>query len=167
MAVDIEQLYVKYGPMVLRRCRSLLKEENAALDAMQDVFVKVLDRSGRLRDEGLSSFLYITATNTCLNIMRSSKNRPVIIDDEWMNAMADGEDLEGRVTDRLLLEKLFERQKPSTATMAILHYRDGFTLEETARAIGLSVSGVRKRLRKLRADSLALVKGGADGGSQE
>ena len=32
----------------------------------------------------------------------------------------------------------------------MLHYVDGLTLEEVARQTDLSVSGVRKRLRKLR-----------------
>ncbi len=161
MAVNVEQLYVKYGPMVLRRCRSLLKNEQAALDAMQDVFVKLLGRKNRLRDEGLSSFLYITATNTCLNIMRASRTRPVLLDDKWLTAMTDGEDLEGRITDRILLERVLADQKTSTVTMAMLHYRDGFTLEETASATAMSISGVRKRLRKLRAESLKLVEGGS------
>jgi RNA polymerase sigma-70 factor (ECF subfamily) len=35
--------------------------------------------------------------------------------------------------------------------MAVLHYVDGMTLEETAETVGLSVSGVRKRLRSLQA----------------
>ena len=39
---DIETLYTTYGPMVLRRCRQLLRDEDLALDAMQDVFVRVL-----------------------------------------------------------------------------------------------------------------------------
>ena len=160
MAVDVEQLYVKYGPMVLRRCRSLLKDEHAAADAMQDVFVKILNRREKLRDEGLSSFLYVTATNTCLNIMRSSKNKAVAVDDQWLAAMADDDDHEQRTMDRLFLENLFRDQKASTETMALLHYRDGFTLEETAAATGLSVSGVRKRLRKLRADGKAMAQGG-------
>ena len=33
----------------------------------------------------------------------------------------------------------------------MLHYIDGMTLEETAETVGLSVSGVRKRLRTLQA----------------
>lgn len=161
MAVDIEQLYIKYGPMILRRCRSLLKDEQSALDAMQDVFVKLLNRSGKIRDDGLSSFLYVTATNTCLNIIRASRNRAVGIDNQWLSAIADSEDLEERATDKLLLDRLFQEQKPSTRTMALLHYRDGFTLEETAETTGMSVSGVRKRLRKLRSDGKNLAEGGA------
>ncbi len=146
--------------MVLRRCRSLLREEQAALDAMQDVFVKLLRHEEKIKETGLSSFLYVTATNTCLNVMRSFRRQVIAVDDEWLSAMAGTEDHEGRTMDKLFLEKLFEEQPPSTKTMALLHYRDGFTLEETAAATGMSVSGVRKRLRKLRADGKKMAKGG-------
>ena len=40
--------------------------------------------------------------------------------------------------------------------MAVMHYVDGMTLEEVARNVGLSVSGVRKRLRQLRERTRAL-----------
>jgi RNA polymerase sigma-70 factor, ECF subfamily len=39
--------------------------------------------------------------------------------------------------------------------MAVLHFVDGLTFEETARQVGLSVSGVRKRLRQLSHAALA------------
>jgi RNA polymerase sigma-70 factor (ECF subfamily) len=35
--------------------------------------------------------------------------------------------------------------------MAVLHYLDGMTLEQVARECRMSISGVRKRLRALRA----------------
>ena len=162
MAVDVEDLYIRYGPMVLRRCRSLLKDEEKALDAMQDVFVKVLGRRGKIKDRGLSSFLYVTATNTCLNVLRDEKRRPVAGDDTWLVNMASREELEDDALDRVLLEDIFREQKESTRTMAVLHYRDGMTLEETAAATGFSVSGVRKRLRKLRADASVLGRGEDD-----
>jgi RNA polymerase sigma-70 factor (ECF subfamily) len=37
-----------------------------------------------------------------------------------------------------------------------MHYIDGMTLEQTAAESGLSVSGVRKRLRKLKEKNLHL-----------
>ena len=42
LPLNIESLYRKYGPMVLRRCRSLLLDEEQALDAMQETFVKLI-----------------------------------------------------------------------------------------------------------------------------
>ena len=38
-----------------------------------------------------------------------------------------------------------------TGVIAVLHHVDGMTLEEVAAEVGLSVSGVRKRLRTLKA----------------
>jgi len=43
------------------------------------------------------------------------------------------------------------REQASTRTIAVMHLVDGLTLEEVAREVGLSVSGVRKRLRTLKA----------------
>ena len=40
-----------YGPMVLRRCRKLLGDDQAARDAMHDVFVQVLSRADELADQ--------------------------------------------------------------------------------------------------------------------
>ena len=52
MKINVEQFYSKYGPMVLRRCRALLRNEEQALDAMQEVFVRVLQKSDVLDDQG-------------------------------------------------------------------------------------------------------------------
>jgi DNA-directed RNA polymerase specialized sigma24 family protein len=40
MSLDVESLYVTYGPMIVRRCSRLLGDEEAALDAMQETFVR-------------------------------------------------------------------------------------------------------------------------------
>jgi DNA-directed RNA polymerase specialized sigma24 family protein len=37
LTVDVEALYRSYGPMVLRRCRQLLSDEENAAEAMQEV----------------------------------------------------------------------------------------------------------------------------------
>jgi RNA polymerase sigma-70 factor (ECF subfamily) len=49
-----------------------------------------------------------------------------------------------------MLERLFGNEPESTQVMATLHLYDGLTLEEVAQETGMSVSGVRKRLRGLR-----------------
>jgi RNA polymerase sigma-70 factor (ECF subfamily) len=148
--MDVEDLYRRYGPMVMRRCRQLLRDEEQALDATQDVFVRLLQKREHLRDEYPSSLLYRMATNLCLNRLRDNRRRAERAGEELLQRIADGEDLEGRLTARAVLERLFGRQRESTRTMAVLHFVDGLTLEEVAREVGLSVSGVRKRLRGLR-----------------
>lgn len=151
MAIDVDKLYRRYGPMVLRRCRKLLKDEETAREAMQDVFVQLLRKKDTLTDEYPSSLLYCMATNICLNLIRKNKKAAFCVEDEVLHQIADVDDPARKAVTRHFLDQLFEGEKASTRTMAVLHYVDGMTLEETARTTGLSVSGVRKRLRNLRA----------------
>jgi hypothetical protein len=62
----------------------------------------------------------------------------------------------------LLLAQLFGRTPESSRVIAVLHYLDGLTLEEVAKEVGVSVSGVRKRLRVLRQELTILEKGVAN-----
>lgn len=148
--MDVEALYQRYGPMVMRRCRQLLRDEDQAMDAVQDVFVQVLKHRKRLKADYPSSLLYRMATNLCLNRIRDTRRRGETRDEELLDRIADSEDVESRLEAGSLLDRLFQRQRESTRTMAVLHYVDGMTLEEVAREVGMSVSGVRKRLRGLR-----------------
>lgn len=160
VAVDVDTLYRRHGPMVLRRCRFLLRDEEKAVDAMHDVFVKVLQNEATLRADAPSSLLHTVATNVCLNRLRSEKRKPQDRDETLLQQIAGMDDLEEQTAAQKLLGALFGKEPQSTRTIAVLHLVDGMTLEETAREVGLSVSGVRKRLRTLRA-RLEAIDGGA------
>jgi RNA polymerase sigma factor (sigma-70 family) len=157
LALDVEGTYLRYGPLVLRRCRKLLRHDAKAQDAMQDVFVSLLRHEARLDDSALSALLLRMATNVCLNKLRGDKRHPEDRDDELLQRIAgseegDGDD-ESRTVARNLLARLFRADDPlaaSSRTIAVMHLVDGLTLEEAAREAGMSVSGVRKRLRTLR-----------------
>ncbi len=149
-ALDVEALSLRYGAMVLRRCRRLLRDENEALDACQDVFVRLLVHRTRLDGAYPSSLLFRIATNVCLNRIRDRARRPESPGDELLATIASAESSEDLGDARMLLDWLFGRQPESSRTIAVLHYVDGLTLEEVAGQTGMSVSGVRKRLRKLR-----------------
>jgi RNA polymerase sigma-70 factor (ECF subfamily) len=151
MAIDVEETYKRHGPMVLRRCRSLLRDEQQAVDAMHDVFVQLLVHKERLVDRGACSLLWRIATNVCLNKIRARRRRPEDPQSELLAELAALDDAEARGVARVVLDRLFAREPVSTGTMAVMHLVDGMTLEEVAEAVGLSVSGVRKRLRTLRA----------------
>lgn len=152
MAIDVNAYYRQYGPMVMRRCRQILKDEATAEDAMHDVFVELLRREERLTDQAPSSLLYRIATNTCLNRLRSKRRRREDDDADvssLIGRIASADEAEKSAT-RQLLSRLFGREPESSRVIAVLHLVDGMTLEEVAQEVKMSVSGVRKRLRKLR-----------------
>ena len=147
----IENWYVKYGPMVLRRCRQLLGDEASAYDAMQEVFVQVLRKKELIADAFPSSFLYRVATNTALNMIRSRRRRNEDSSSHSLIELIAGEDDPSEVyATRSILQRIFKKEPSSTRTMAVFHFVDGLTLDETAKELDMSVSGVRKRLRQLK-----------------
>jgi len=147
---DIEALCHRYGPMVLRRCERLLGPTEEARDACQDVFVLLVKHRGRLEGSFPSSLLYRMATNVCLNRIRDRGRQPQTDGGADLLHIATAEEPGAQSHARLLLERLFVREPASSRTMAVLHYIDGLTLDQVAEETGLSVSGVRKRLRRLR-----------------
>ena len=156
--MDLDLLYRRYGPMVMRRCRRILRDEEEARDAAQDVFVQLLMRQKRLRDDAPSSLLYRMATNLCLNRIRDAGRRRTAPDSTLVEQIAGWDETEGRTEARDMLARLFRGSPVSTRTIAFLHFVDGMTLEEVAGEVGMSVSGVRKRLRGLRASLKELEK---------
>ena len=149
--MNIEDLYNRYGPMVIRRCRHLLKDEQETLDVAQDVFVRLLQRKAGVEDIAYpSSMLYRIATNLCLNRIRDRRLEPLAVEDELLHRIAALEDDRLVHDARSALRWLFARHDEYSRTMAVMHYVDGMTLAEVARETGYSVSGVRKRLRALR-----------------
>jgi RNA polymerase sigma-70 factor (ECF subfamily) len=149
--IDVEDLYLEFGGMVVRRCRSILGCEDEARDAAQEVFVRLIRHRGTLTARHPSSLLYRMATNVSLNIIRSRKRRRETAGGhELLGGLAHVDERFGRVDKRSLLDRVFHSEPASTRTMAERHYVDGLTLHEVARESGLSVSGVRKRLRVLK-----------------
>ena len=158
--IDTEACYRQYGAMVLRRCRRMLRDEERARDAMHDVFVKVLRYRDRLDESAPSRLLSRIATNVCLNHLRSARRRPEVVGESPVEQIAPGADPESIAASRILLDRLFHLEADSTALIAVLRYQDGMTAGEVGRAVGMSATGVRKRLLRLR-DRLPGLTGGA------
>ena len=63
------------------------------------------------------------------------------------SASAEGTE---KIETSILLDCIFSERDSKDRQIAILHYVDGYTLEETSQKMKMSVSGIRKRLEKLK-----------------
>jgi len=151
--IEIENLYTRFGAMVLRRCRFLLRNEADGYDAMQDVFMAAMLNRHALDLSSPSALLYRMATNICLNRIRDRRTQGRHFEsdkeNELLERIASHEDVEAATVTERLLATIWGKQPESSRVIAVMHYVDGMTLEEVAAASQMSVSGVRKRLRKL------------------
>jgi len=149
-SADVEHYYREYWPMVLRRCRFLLGDADSAADAAQEVFLKMLEKRNFLTSKYPLSLLWVMATNHCLSRLRSRARRPEDANSSLLEKIASLYDLEAEAGSRDLLRKLFDRHPETNRAIAVLHFVDGMTIQETARTVGMSVDSVRYRLRTLR-----------------
>jgi RNA polymerase sigma factor (sigma-70 family) len=67
----LEGAYRAYADRLYTYCRGMLRDPDAAADAVHDTFILAGQRAGQLRDpERLRSWLYAIARNECLRILR-------------------------------------------------------------------------------------------------
>ena len=148
--IDIESFYIRYGPMVLRRCRRMLKNEQSAFDALHDVFLKVVSNQNRLTGEYPSALLYRIATNVCLNLIRNERKHSL---NEYLHILQNisfFENQEQESSARILMRYILEKENETPRKIAVLYFVNGMTIKEIAETLGLSISGVHKHLDKLR-----------------
>jgi RNA polymerase sigma-70 factor (ECF subfamily) len=148
--INVEAYYTRYGPMVLRRCRGLLQDNEKAFDALQDVFEKLLLYRESLKGTYPSALLYRIATNVCLNKIRDERPHQLLDYKDILVNISTGDNNEYGLDANRLLEYIIKGEKESTQKIAVMYFVDGMTLKEIAKVVGLSTSGTHKRLKELR-----------------
>jgi RNA polymerase sigma-70 factor, ECF subfamily len=142
----LEELYRRHAATVHARCRYLLRSEDGARDATQDVFVRALRALPELRAAlSPTAFLLRMATNHCLNLQRASRA-------SWREeVLRVGRERTARGIEpdaRELVRALLGAAAPEAQEIAVLYFVDELTQAEIAEATGRSLPTVRKRLRE-------------------
>jgi RNA polymerase sigma factor (sigma-70 family) len=141
----LSELYEKHAPAVYARCRYLLREDEGAKDALQEVFVRALRALPEFRaaSSPLTWILRI-ATHHCLNVLRAERAawREELL--RMAEARVVGRDSPDR---RELVRALLASAPLEAQEVAVLYYVDELTQQEIAEITHLSRPTVRKRLR--------------------
>src|SRR4051812_33220383 len=118
---SMAQLYERYAPAIYAHCRRLLGGNAAARDATQEAFVRVLMRNRDLQpgDEALR-YLYRTATNVCINVLRQRGVRDRAVPEIAVRA-AGPENREPH-GDRQFVRLLLERVDETGGAIAVMHF---------------------------------------------
>ncbi|HYV66653.1 MAG TPA: sigma-70 family RNA polymerase sigma factor [Myxococcales bacterium] len=140
------ELYKTYGPAIYRRCLRLLGDKEAARDATQEVFGKLMRDAAKLesRDTALP-WIYRVATNYCLNVRRNAGRRGEEALPEIEMAASETADA---VPERELVKRVLSRFDAKTQAVAVGVFVDGMEHEEVAQALGISRRTVARKLER-------------------
>ena len=150
----VVSLYRELGPVVYRRCVRLLGDRDAARDATQEVFLKLLRDPERL-EEGAAAlpWIYRVATNHCLNLRRERARRGEVT---ALELAAGAESF----PERRLAQQVLGRFDAVTQAVAVGVLVDGMEREEVAGMLGISRRTVHRKLVRFLAAARALLSGG-------
>jgi RNA polymerase sigma-70 factor (ECF subfamily) len=154
------ELFDRYGAMVYRRCAAILRSDEAARDAVQEVFLRVIERRRQYRGESSpSTWLYAVATLHCLQQLRDQAGRIA----KLAQLSEQPPDKSARSPEeRLAVAKLLDGEPDDVRLMVYLHYVDGMTMDEVADVVGFSRKTVSRRVHGFLASARAHLA--AEGG---
>ncbi|MEA2684238.1 MAG: hypothetical protein QOK05_2566 [Chloroflexota bacterium] len=134
----------RYGLMVLRTARLIVRDPDLAEDVCQETFFKGWRRLSTLRDEDPGAWLNRIAANEAVSAWRRRHR---------LQALREriGMDPGGRPPltpeARLDLGRALDRLKVDDRAVVVLHYYQDLSVEETARALGIPVDTAKSRLK--------------------
>ncbi len=139
----LEELIDKYEDILFRAALAILGDVQEAEDAVQDTFLRYLEKRPELRDrDHEKAWLLKVTANRCKSVLRTRKRHPAV---ELLDIYPAPEE-EG---SRELMEAILTL--PANQRLAVhLHYYEGYTSEEIGAILGQRPGTVRSHLSRAR-----------------
>lgn len=139
---EFEIAYGLYADMLYRLAFSYMKNKEDAEDVVQEVFTKYFcGLHLPMKGEQEKAWFLRVAINQCHDTLRKKGYRMHASIDEVAETAAEESDT-GHLKDAL--QKLAEKYRG----VVILHYLEGYSVEEIAKILQLSTSAVKMRLKR-------------------
>ncbi len=146
-----EKIWQEYELRLRAFIKSRISDDGATDDVLQNVFLKMHAGLASLKDERkLQSWLYQVTRNAIVDYYRSQKSAAIDIPEWFTHA---GPDSGEQVTQDLseCLQPMIQLLPENYRDAIILSELKGLTQKEVAQAKGISLSGVKSRVRRGRA----------------
>ena len=146
-----EMLVEQHATEVYRLTAAIVGPGDAA-DVAQEAFVVAWQQLPKLRDDGsFTSWLRRICVNRSRNWLRDRGRRPRAALDIGDAAAAmvvpdHGADFRGAVEARMVLEPAFDALTPDQRAILALHYSMGYSIAESADALGIRAGTAKSRL---------------------
>jgi RNA polymerase sigma-70 factor (ECF subfamily) len=140
-------MLVEQHASAIFRLAAAIVGEASAPDVTQETFVKAWTELPRLRDPGaFGGWLRRICVNRARNWLRSRRRRPAAPLEVVEATVAGPRDFRGPVEARAILAPAFEQLTPDQRAVLALHYSLGYSIAESADALGVPQGTAKSRL---------------------
>lgn len=141
--LDIDALVAQHGALLLALAHAITRNWSEAEDLYQSTFEIALRHVDQLREPAAAKAWLVRIESREAFRLRRRLRRFVSLDDRVQELRVDGE--MGISVD---LRRAIAGLPPRTRAALLLHHYCGFSVEETAGALGVSPNTVKTQLRK-------------------
>lgn len=142
---EIAQAYDRHADVLYRLALSHLGNREDAEDAVQDAFAKYITAAPAFSDgEQERAWLIRVTVNRSLDLLRKRKHRGYVPLEELEDVLPADEPQDAAADLWNTLKDIPEKLRAAI----VLHHLEGCSVEQTARALGISVSAVKMRLSR-------------------
>ncbi len=161
-----DELVRAHEDRVFGICLRIMRDRDAALDAVQETFVTLFRKADRYQAKAaFSTWLYRVTVNTCYDQLRKAKRRRV----EPLPETADPADIHSgdlleAVELRPDIEKALQEMPVEFRSAVVLVDLEGLALETAAQILDVPIGTVKSRVfrgRKVLAESLGNLRAGS------
>jgi len=165
------EIYDRYSGRIYNFAFRFLRNAEAAEDAVQEVFVKMLKHANQFHgDAKLSTWLFSITANWCRDYLRKSDNKPKESDDVLVtlptpSELAPDRTLERRENEKLV-RKALEALTAEQREAILLSRYHGLSYAEIAQIAGCSEGAVKTRVFRAMETLKKTLAGQARGGDR-
>lgn len=147
----LEALITKYEHTLLRAALAILGDPYEAEDAVQDTYLRYLEKGPQFRDEGHEkAWLLTVCANGCKSRLRRQKRRTTV---ELLDIYPAPDRESGELAEAVMALPANQR------TVVHLFYYEGYSTQEIANILGQRPGTVRSHLSRARESLRQTLKG--------
>jgi len=143
--IDFQTKYKEYGEILYRIAFVYLGNPDDTEDILQEVFISLLYNSPEFKTkEHEKAWLIRITQNKCINFLKSSSRKTVPIDDLQLPTYSQNNEEKIDVVKKILALPIKYK------SAVILYYYNDYSVPEIAKALKISKSAAKMRLKRSR-----------------
>lgn len=167
------EIFDRYSSRIFNFATGFLKNTEAAEDATQEVFIKMLKHAHQFNEDAkLSTWLFSITANLCRDYLRRLENRVAKESEEVLYDLPGSVELgperylERRESEKII-RKALEVLTPDQREALLLARYQGMSYAEIAKAVGASEGAVKTRVFRAMEVLRSILTKPADEGEQQ
>ncbi|MEO0097333.1 MAG: RNA polymerase sigma factor [candidate division WOR-3 bacterium] len=146
---EFNEIVKMYYDRVYNLSKKILKDNEKAFDATQEIFIKVYKNLHKFQGRSeIFTWLYRIAVNHCLYLLRKEKSKESEEEVEW-EKIPSPIDIEKEYENKRLkelIEKYLDKLAPLEKTVFLLYHSDGLKIKEICEVLKLKEGTIKSSL---------------------